>query len=262
MIASDIHDEEADDFALSVFIAECDRKQPDIIVLNGDIFDEYEFSKYGKDPRKIRMKERFDYVHDRVFGPLRKVCPNAQIDFIMGNHELRIITHLADKSPNMRVYMSDVLDMGFSELFRLDRHEINWVSKFNLGVFTKSDAKNEVNKNYQVYFDSYVVCHEPDARLQKTMSGTNGHHHKASMVTEANYTMGSTSWVQTPAIHKTDADYLTKFPGWNKGFLEVVINTAEKQVSQNIRQCHDTWAEIDGIYYEKKDLTLSVNNVI
>jgi len=59
MIISDLHDKECDEFTLSVFIAECKRKQPDIIVLNGDIFDFYEFSRYTQDPREYDIQGRF-----------------------------------------------------------------------------------------------------------------------------------------------------------------------------------------------------------
>lgn len=258
MIASDIHDEEADDFTLSVFIAECERKQPDIIVLNGDIFDLLEFGQYKIDPRHVRIKERFDFVHERVFGPLRDACPDAQIDFIMGNHEFRLISHLANATPNVRILLSDVMGISFSQVFGLDKYEINWVSKFDLSAFSKSDARNEVKKGYQIYFDCFAVTHEPDSRLMKSMSGTNGHHHRASLVSEANAIFGSITWTQTPAIHVTDAEYLKNLSGWNKGFLEVVIDTEKKQVIQKIHQCHDTWSEVDGVYYHRRNPDASI----
>lgn len=252
MIISDLHDEECDDFTLEVFIAECKRKQPDVIVLNGDISDMYELSSYSKDPRKVRMKERIDYLHNRILGPLRAACPNAQIDYIMGNHEYRLITHLANATPHLRVLLSDVMNISFSDVFGLDKFSVNWVSKFDLRAFSKKDIKDQMKKNYKIYYDCYAVCHEPDARLIKSMSGTNGHHHRASYASEANAIHGSITWVQTPAGHVTDAEYIDRLCAWNTGFLEVLIDSEAKKVQQTIRPTQD-FIEIDGILYTRKE---------
>jgi len=251
MVASDVHDEECDEFSLSVFIDTCAIKQPDVIVLNGDIFDCYEFSKFSIDPRQIRIKERFDFVKERIFRPLRTLCPNAQIDFVMGNHEFRILRLLADATPNVRVLLSEVMDVSFASIFGVDEFQINWVSKVDFKAFTKQDIGNELRQNYQVYYGCYVVCHEPDDKLLRSMSGTNGHHHKAHLSSHVNLTYGSITWAQTPALHAKDAEYLKNLSDWNTGFLEVIINTEKKEVIQKIHSTFD-WCEIDGVYYERK----------
>ena len=87
VIASDFHDIDVDLFVLEVLVDTCVVEQPDIIVLNGDIFDLYEFSHFDKDPRKINLKLRMEFVRDRIFKRLRAACPHAQIDLIIGNHD-------------------------------------------------------------------------------------------------------------------------------------------------------------------------------
>lgn len=252
MVGSDIHDEEACEFTLSMFIHQCKLKQPDVIALNGDIFDCYEFSSYSKDPRQMKLKERFQFVHERIFAPLREACPNAQIDFILGNHEIRVLKLLADQTPVMRVLLADVMGLTFADVFGVDKYQINIVSKLDLGAFTKKDVDNEMKQNYRVYFDCYAITHEPDERIRRSMSGTNGHHHKASWVSDANLNHGSITWVQTPAMHVKGAEYLKTLSGWNTGFIEVVINTVTKQVIQKVHQTHEYWTVIDGVYYESK----------
>jgi len=253
MVISDIHDIECEEFTLEVFIAECKRKQPDIIVLNGDIFDLYEFSRYTQDPRHIKIKERFEFIHKRVFKALRDACPDAQIDFIMGNHEFRLIKYLADATPNLRILLSDVMGITFSKVFGLDEFQINWVSKFDLTAFTKTDIANIMKQNHKIYFDTFCVSHEPDAVLQKSYTGTNGHHHSASLESGFNMHTGVTSWTQTPAAHVRDAEYLYKVSKWNTGFLEAVINTEQRQAIQRIHHTHNDWCEIDGVLYERKE---------
>ena len=252
MIMSDLHDEECDEFFLEVFVDTCRRKQPDIIVLNGDIFDLYEFSRFSIDPRNVKIKQRFEFVWTRVFKALRDACPDAQIDFIMGNHEFRLIRLIADASPYLKVWLSDVMGITFSKAFGLDEFKINWVSKADFSAFTKKDVEDELKKNHKIYFNCYAVSHHPDANLMKAFSGTNGHHHRAAYTSTTNALLGATSWVQTPAGHVKDAEYLEGFPVWDLGFLEVSINVSKKQVVQKIHQVHDEWSLIDGVLYEKQ----------
>lgn len=250
LICSDLHDIEIDEFCLEVFIDTCRRNQPDHIVFNGDIYDLYEFSKYTIDPRHCDMKARFDFVRNRIFKPIREACPHAQLDFIMGNHEFRLIRHLADRSPYIRILMGDILDLSFSDIFGLDEFQINWYSKSDLKAFTPKDINDVLKKNYKIYYDCYVVCHQWDKGFG--MSGTNGHHHQVQMQSDYNVLKGPTTWVQTPGMHQLDAEYLDHTCKWNLGFLRVFINTETKRVVQQPISVHPEWAVVDGISYNKK----------
>lgn len=254
MVASDIHDRECDRFSLSTFIEICRIKQPDNIALNGDIYDLKEFGRYSVDPRDYDIKGRFDFVDKNIFAALRNACPDAQIDLIAGNHEMRLLKLMADATPNVRVLLSDVLEIGFSQIFGLDKYEINWVSKFDLGAYNKSDINNEIKKNYKIYYETFVLAHIPDKRL-KNMSGSNGHHHVGRLeghtwVDPATSLAKFTQWTQTPALHIPYAEYLNNVPGWNVGFAEANINTLHKQAKQLIHHTHDGWCSIDGHYFE------------
>lgn len=250
MVCSDLHDLEVSRFCWSVFVDQARRIQPDIIVFNGDIFDLYEFSNYGQDPREIKIKERFDFVKNFFFRQIREVCPNAQIDFIMGNHEFRLIKHIADRTPNLRVLLSDVMDIGFAEIFGLDEFQINWVSKIDFKAFTKGDLAKEMKKNFKVYYDSYVISHEPYPGLQG-LSGTNGHHHQVEMNSTFDILRGPMTWVQTPGMHVLDAEYIGGVVRWNLGFLISYIHTELKQVIQVPIHVHNDWAIVNGVFYKK-----------
>lgn len=252
MVASDIHDKECDEFALDIFIDTCRRKQPDIICLNGDIFDLYEFSKYSIDPRNVDIKGRFEFAWNRIFGALREACPDAQIDLIIGNHEFRLLRLLADASPYLKVWLSDIIGMTMGSAFGVDKYQVNVISKIDFKTFTKKDSDNELKKNHKIYFGCYAVSHHPDKNLMAAYSGTNGHHHKAFYSSTTNALLGATSWVQTPSLHYKDAEYLEGFPVWDLGFLEVIINVDRKQVIQKIHQVHDNWSLVDGVLYERK----------
>lgn len=250
MICSDLHDLEIDEFCWSVFVDQCRRVQPDIIIFNGDIFDLYEFSKYGQDPREIKIKERFDFVRNKLFRVIREVCPNAQIDFIMGNHEFRLLRHIADRSPNLMVLLSDVMDISFSEIFGLDEFQINWISKLDFKAYSKTDINKELKQNYKIYFDCFVVSHEPDSGL-KGMDGTNGHHHQVTMQSNFDVNRGPVVWVQTPGMHQRHAVYIGGACRWNLGFSFAFINTELKQVIQQPVSVKDQWAFVNGVFYKR-----------
>jgi predicted MPP superfamily phosphohydrolase len=250
MVCSDLHDLDVNRFCWSVFVDTALRLQPDIIVFNGDIFDLYEFSNFDKDPRELKIKERFEFVKNTFFKQIREACPNAQIDFIMGNHEFRLLRHIADRSPNLRVLLSDVMDIGFAEIFGLDEYQINWISKLNFKAYSKEDIKKELKKNFKIYFDSYVISHEPDTGL-KGVAGTNGHHHQVEMQSTYDLLRGPLTWVQTPGMHQLHAEYIGGAVRWNLGFLIVHINTSLKQVIQIPICVHEDWALVNGVYYKR-----------
>jgi predicted phosphodiesterase len=252
MVVSDIHDKEVNRFALATFLNECYRVQPDIIILNGDIFDLYEFSKYNKDPRECDVVGRIKFVHNEIFSKLREACPKSQIDFIIGNHEYRLLILLANTNPHFQVLLSDLHGIGMAELLGLDKFKINLVAKVDLGGYTKKDIENELRKNHKVYYDCFVATHKPTAKDKFGMSGTNGHHHKAELTSFSTHLRGRCTWVQTPALHVPDAQYLEELPQWNMGYSEVTLSKSTKEVIQEIQLIQDNWCKINGLIYRKK----------
>src|ERR1035437_2507495 len=200
-VISDIHDVHCDPFILATFIRMCELKQPDIICLNGDIFDNYEAStKYNIDLRQFIPKERFDFVQEHVFGALRKACPNAQIDFIVGNHDLRVIQLLATMDPFTRAWLSDCLGMTLSDWFGLSKHQINLHSKFDLAAFNSKEIKEQQDENFKVYYDCWVANHTHDDGFG--MAGSSGHIHRPGMIQGSSLPMGSYDWMTTGCAKK------------------------------------------------------------
>ena len=249
LVASDIHDIECDRFALAVFIATCKRMQPDIIIFNGDIFDLYEFSRWNKDPRHYNIKERFAFVDEHIFGACRAVCPDAQIDFLLGNHEMRLLKLLSDRTESVQILLSDVMGLTLEDVFGVHRHRINLISKLDLGVYTTPEMKSQVKQNYKIYYDCYMATHEPE--VGSGLSGTNGHLHRMVYNTSTNLVRGNISWCQTPALHRQDAHYIQGRNKADLGFLITTVNVETKQVIQNPIVMHEDWAIVEGFYYER-----------
>ena len=248
MICGDLHDLHLDLFAWSVFVDQCKRIQPDIIVFAGDVFDLYEFSNFNVDPRQVQIVERFKFVKEKIFKVIREACPHSQIDFIMGNHEFRLLRHIADKTPFVRVLLSDVMGIGFAEIFGLHEFKINWISKVDFKAFSKMDIRNSLKENYRVYFDSFVVSHEPN---NFQLHGCNLHHHKLEVSHNYSVIHGVYKWVSVPGLHSLSADYVHGPVKWDLGFNFVLINTKTKEVIQQPQVVHQNWAVVNGIHYFK-----------
>jgi len=223
LVASDLHDKEIDLFYLRVLIDTAKRAQPDIIVLAGDIFDLPEFGKYTVDPRDWDVVGRIEFAHEHILKPLREACPNAQIDFIEGNHEARLLKQLADATPALRAVLADLHGFTVGKLLGLDKYQINYIAKADLGAWTKRDFTKELAQNYKIYFGSLLVHHFPHARSMG-LPGVNGHHHRHVVWSEFSPIYGPYEWHQLGSGHKRSASYC-EGENWHNGFTLVNVDT-------------------------------------
>jgi len=265
VIASDFHDIDVDLFVLSVFLDTCRVEQPDIIVLNGDIFDLYEFSHFDRDPRKINMKLRMDFVRENIFAPLRKYCPNAQIDLIIGNHELRILKHMASRTENMAALM-DFMGLDLAALFGLPKYEINLVSKGNTAAYQTKEIKEEMAKNFKLYFNCLVCNHTGYESFGVTT--VSGHTHRAELTSEVHLIQGPINKLTTGCMCKLDADYTSTKTNWQNSFCIAYIDPFAEKVQLNHAMFTEPFINVNGRYYyrdyestELRDLQSAVDRI-
>lgn len=258
--ASDLHDKEIDLFFLRVFIDTCARVQPDVISLVGDIFDLPEFGKYGVDPREWDVVGRIKFVHENILAPLRVVCPETQIDLIEGNHEARLLRHLADATPALRAVLSDLHGFTVSQLLGLDKFQINYVAKADLAAYSKADVTREISKNYKIYWDSFMVHHFPHAK-NMGLPGVNGHHHKHEVWSLFNPVYGAYEWHQMGAGHKRDASYCAG-ERWHNGFAVVNIDTATRATNFDYVPVTDFAVSGGKFYYRELNEKYGENSLI
>lgn len=259
VVGSDIHDIEADMFVLSVFLDTCRVEQPDIIVLNGDTFDMYEFSHFDTDPRKVNLGARMQFVRDHVFAPLRRACPDAQIDFIIGNHEHRLLKHIASKSPQIFCLM-DVHDLTLTQLLGLDKFEINLVSKGNTSAYKPKEIKAEVKKNYKVYFETVVVNHYGNEDFGLLSIG--GHTHRPEMTTQTLISTGPINHVTLGCMCKLDAEYTKTKENWQQGFGIVYIDSIMKRGQVHQILFNEYFANVNGRYYFRNTEDTAVRDTL
>jgi len=247
LVCSDLHDIECDEFFLEVLIDTAKRLQPDILVFNGDIFDLAEFSRFAVDPREWDVVGRIKFVHEEIFAPLREVCPDTQFDFIEGNHEFRLLKHLTDATPALKVVLSDLHGFTIPKLLGLDEFEINYIAKADMSAYMKTNVKQQIAKNYKIYYNSFICHHHPEGK-HLGMPGINGHHHKEKVETLYNETYGSFQWVQSGCGHRRDASYAMG-EKWSEGFVIAHVDTEECKTIFEMATIGEDFAVIGGKYY-------------
>lgn len=226
LACSDLHDVEIDPFYLRVLIDTARRVQPDVISFVGDIFDLAEFGKYSVDPREWDVVGKIRFAHEHIFRPLREACPDAQFDFIEGNHEARMLRQLADATPALRAVLSDLHGFTVGKLLGLEEFQINYIAKADLAAWTKREFEKELANNYKVYYDTVVCHHFPHAR-NMGLPGVNGHHHRHEVWGLHSPIFGPYEWHQMGAGHKRSASYC-EGEKWHNGFTMINVDTQTK----------------------------------
>jgi hypothetical protein len=247
LVISDVHDKYCDPFVRRVFMATAKIVQPDVVVLNGDIFDLYEFGKYAQDPREYDVIGRIKWVHD-FLKQLRNACPDAEFNLIEGNHEFRLLRHLSEATPALKNILADLHGFDVPSLLGLTEFEINYVSNSNLATFTERDIKAELSRNYWIGWDCLLAHHFPTGR-NMGLPGFNGHHHRHFVWSSYSPIYGSFEWHQLGAAHMRRADYCNG-EQWGNGFLMVHVDVQTKKSQFEYVQIGDH-CMVGGTWYER-----------
>lgn len=248
---NDVHDFECDPFWLRTLLDTAKRVQPDIIVSNGDHFDLPEFGKYPNDPRDFQVSKRVE-AGNEIFRKLREVAPNAQIDLIEGNHEARIIRYFTECAPPLKAYLYETHGMDIRKFLKLDENQVNYIAKSTMaGAYTDSHIRQEVNRNFQTYYETVCAHHFP-AGERFAMSGWNGHHHSHKVSHHHNAIFGPYEWHQFGAGHRRDATY-TNGEKWSNGFGIIHVDRVSRQCQINYVNVGMTMTVVDGVLYTRRE---------
>lgn len=250
MTITDMHSVFQDPFTWFVFLETVKRIQPDIIILGGDILDFYRISFHSKDPgRALKMQDEIDFVVHNVLEKLRQLCPKAQIDYHMGNHEFRLFRYLCEQAPAL----SSLRDLQFHKLLDLDRLEINLVARENFTFQPKKDKEN-----YKIYLGKWSYTHGTDTSQfpalkelnEYVMSGASGHVHRLTYKAKRSL-YGFNSWVSCPSscTLENGKEFMPNMFDWEQGFL--ITHITKYGVTQTPVLTTNGFCEVGGIYYKK-----------
>jgi len=247
LVGTDFHGLKCDPFVRRMFEIANKRIQPDVINLNGDFFDLPNFSKYTTDPREFDVMGEIEWNHD-MFSTLREDNPDAQMDFIEGNHEFRLFRHLSESTPALKVLLSDLHGMDIPKLLGLDKFEISFTGTASLKAFTEADVKKELSRNFKIYWDCLLSCHYPQRRNLR-IPGWGGHHHKHEVWPFFNPFFGACEFHQLGGGQRRRADFMDG-EIWQNGIMVVHCDTQTQHSVFEYIQIQDHCV-LGGEYYTR-----------
>lgn len=227
LVSSDHHSKWLDKFMWHVFLDTAKRMQPDVVVLNGDVLDCHDISRYPKDPTAgSDLQGEVNFCRE-MLRQLREVCPNTQIDWCEGNHEWRLIKYLTECAPGL----AGLKSLEFGPLMGLDDFEVNVVARRG---FRRESARVADARNFKVYGDNaLLVTHgsktgSNPARselLRWNMTGISGHIHRPCVAATSDY-FRTRTWTTTGCMARRDLawTYNESPTEWVQGFAYASIS--------------------------------------
>jgi hypothetical protein len=245
----DIHDRNCDPFYLRVALDTVRRVLPAKIVLNGDIFDLAEFSKHEHDPRTFDIVARIKWVNS-FLASLREASPNSEIIFTEGNHEFRLLRHMGEQTPALKVVLSDLHDFTISKLLGLDAYGVNYVARADMTAWTESSIRGEIEKNYAMLYGNALLFGHYSHMREMGIPGASGHEHKHLVWSFFSADRGPWEWHQSGCGHQRRAVY-TAGEKWGNGFLLAHVDTMKKHTQFEYIDTSFDHAVVGGKFYER-----------
>lgn len=220
---SDTHSTFLDPFTWYVFLCCCRDLRPDVVVLNGDILEGSEVSRFPKIPGwTIPLQLEFDFARE-MFRQIRQVVgPDCEVVWGAGNHGLdRIASYLTQVAP------------AFANLRSLRFDKLAGVEEFNVrlaqGGTIASPEGTEADAPGLLLYGFYWIHHGTKLGQMPALaelraagrSGQSGHVHRAGIAYGTNASDATITWMSTPmgCGERAGRAYIKGITaGWQKGF--------------------------------------------
>ena len=265
MIGSDFHSKYIDPFARRVWLDVLEQVQPDGVRYNGDGPDFPQLSRHRQLPGHFTLSLQdeinlwVDFMRDS-----RTAAPDADIKWILGNHDIRLITAMADSAP----VFSSIESNQFHEMFKLDELETGLVARSSFLNPSAMMRKNDISQNWETLNDAkgnpfWTTVHgflcgkdAPGKHMARFMTfGTNGHLHDPKSTSGGSLATGALRWWQTGCMAYPPGVAAGYMPGpieshgWAMSFLVVRLFPKTRHVAVEEVTITDT-AYFNGYMYE------------
>ena len=222
LLFGDVHFPYQDNRAITAMLDHAVNRGINSIIMNGDMLDFYQLSRFMKDPRKRSINDEI-WALVEFISILQETFPGVKIFYKLGNHCLRLERYLMVKAP-------ELLDM----------------TEFKLGEILKIRGVEDVTiiENQIIYAARLPIVHGHEfmgggagtvnpARnlaLKSFSSSLTNHFHRTSSHTETDINEKVMSWFSVGCLCGLHPDY-AQINKWNHGFA--YINTDGRDFSVN-----------------------------
>lgn len=218
--ASDIHVPEHDPFAVRAWLKWVKDRQPDMIILGGDILELESCSGHGGNIHSAPLFTHEIESGNRFLDDVQAAAPNAEIVYLEGNHETRLLRKVDTQLPTLAGALS------LPELLRLSERGIKWHNYGSvffafgskLGATHGTKANDHHAKAHLAAYGSSIVyghTHRPQLYVQgyanNRLRGAFGAPCLRSL--DVSWIKGPTGWAQGFVVaHVFDDGHFTAFP--------------------------------------------------
>ena len=220
LILPDIHIPYHDREALQIALNWGKDFKPDTILLNGDIIDCYQLSKFVKDPKERSFPQELVELHN-LLSDLRENFPLAEIIYKMGNHEERYERWLLDTGKDL----TGLIDLDGGEI--LSWESITHSKKYGHKIVTNKRiikvAKLNIGHGHE--FGKSIFSPVNPARgffLRAKANFIGGHYHQTSEHVENDLNGSITGCWSMGCLCDLHPAYMP-INKWNLGFASVEI---------------------------------------
>ena len=225
LVLSDIHFPFHDERSLIMALEYGMDQKADTIVLNGDIMDCYQLSRYTRDPRVYDIQSELDNMVDFLTILKREFqCP---VYFKAGNHEERFMNYLKMKAPELlgiREFRLDIL-CKFGELGVVNIPDKRIIKAGKLSILHGHEFGNSTFSPVNPARGYYL-------RAKRSMIA--GHYHRTSEHSEKDLSGEVTTTWSTGCLCDLSPEY-RPFNSWNSGAAMVYIHDEGKYEVDNFR---------------------------
>ena len=205
VVLNDVHGQFYDPKAFGLALGFIKLKKPDNVVLNGDICDFYKISRFDCNPLRLEsLQNELDFVRDTILKPIRKAVPDARMDYIEGNHEMRLRKYLWRKASEL----ASLRALQLSGLLELKELNITYHDKFH-----------KIGDLYFFHGDVIRKHAGYSARAMYEKHGCSimhGHSHRDGKYTIRTRSGQFAIW-ENYCLCDLNPEY-TDFPNWSQGF--------------------------------------------
>ena len=186
------------------------------IILNGDVMDFYQMSRFEKDPRKRSIKYEFDTTK-QFLRILRQEFPDAGIYWLKGNHDVRYEHWLMAKAPEI----FDDPYYSLEERLRLSEEKITLISDKQL----VKAGKLFITHGHLMFKGGFAPVNIARGLfLRAKQSTVCGHTHKISEHTETNLSGEITTCWSTGCLSELSPDYFPFANNYAHGFADITVH--------------------------------------
>ena len=217
LVASDIHFPFEDQPAYELFVKVATDLQPDILVLLGDIIDNYAVSAHDKDADRATpaaFKEEMRYARQKL-EQLRELLPKTRIIYKEGNHETRLKRYILKNAP----VLSSLKCTTLPDLLDLKSLDIEWIG---------NDERLQIGRLHHIHGNEIGGGGSSPARLKYQRMQCNfifGHLHTRDKYRARAYDGQQHGAYANPCLCNLKAEYIHHAANWSLGFTLIDHDT-------------------------------------